>query len=310
MQGARPWWLASFQECTDYWGRWFMDCWSKLIDEHSKEDFLVLRLVMMQGAKPWCLAPFPECIDNWGRWLMDCWSKLIDEHSKEDFPVLRLVMMQGSRTLVGLDYFRVDDRWIYQGTLIEGSLTKVEWWIAEEGWFRDCVRQVDRWIVEESWRGRLIDGIVKKIELWFIEKDLLMVLIEEEIHLLRGTAAALRVSETLVTCTRFRNVLTIEEDDWWMVEASWLIEPWGRFPCGKAGDDAREQDPGWAHRHDFECLITLGYMIDGFFHGTLIEGSLRKVDWWIALEGWFRDCVRHLIEELLGKVDAEVWSMD
>jgi hypothetical protein len=45
-----------------------------------------------------------------------------------------------------------------------------------------------------------VDRWIGKIELWFLEKDLLMVLIEEESHLLRGTAAAFQVSETLVTC--------------------------------------------------------------------------------------------------------------
>jgi hypothetical protein len=47
-------------------------------------------------------------------------------NNHEDFRMLRLVMMQGSTTLVGLDYFGVDDRWIYQGTLIVGSLRKVD----------------------------------------------------------------------------------------------------------------------------------------------------------------------------------------
>jgi hypothetical protein len=38
-------------------------------------------------------------------------------------------------------------------------------------------------------------------------KDLLMVLVEEEIHLLRRTATALQVSKTLVTCIVSGSVL-------------------------------------------------------------------------------------------------------
>ncbi len=72
----------------------------------------------------------------------------------------------------------------------------------------------------------------------------------------KGTGS--RIRNTAGDLYHFRNVLTIEEADWWIVEANWLDEPCGRFPCDKAGDDARERDPGGAHWHDIERLIILG----------------------------------------------------
>ncbi len=38
----------------------------------------------------------------------------------------------------------------------------------------------------------MIDGLVKKIELWIIEKDLLMVLIKEEMHMLSESSNIVR----------------------------------------------------------------------------------------------------------------------
>jgi hypothetical protein len=49
----------------------------------------------------------------------------------------------------------------------------------------------------------------------------------------------------------------------------------GRFPCGKAGDDARERDPGGAHWHDFHHLFHLPLPGPGL-PGITVRSNIEK----------------------------------
>ncbi len=128
MRGARPWWFASFPEFIDYWGRWLMDGWSKLIDEpwgrfpcgkagdDARSETLVTCVIsgihwLLRNMIFGLLKQIYRLLKQIGGLLkqidgllkqIDGLLKQFDWGIKEDFSVLRLVMMRGSETLVAL----------------------------------------------------------------------------------------------------------------------------------------------------------------------------------------------------------------